>query len=175
MFLPVSNISFSTVNGPGNRLVIWVQGCRLNCKGCFNPETHSYDGGRNVDIDQIVSELNSNCLIDGITISGGEPLDYTIELKALLKLLRPSLTSIIYTGYTINEIREDSNKLSLIHSADLVLSGRYRRKLHHPYLGKKILNISGRIDPNYFLPKTRIEYSIAQDKVTKTGIFKTQL
>jgi hypothetical protein len=55
-----------------------------------------------------------------------------------------------------------------------VLSGRYNQKAEHPFLNKKVLNITGRIDFNYFKPKTRIEYSINKDKVTKTGIFKTQ-
>jgi hypothetical protein len=83
------------------------------------------------------------------------------------------LTTIIFTGYTIKEIAKDSVKLKLIKNVDLVLSGRFNNKLEHPYLGKKIMNVTGRVDYNYFLPKTIIEYSIDQNKVTKTGIFKT--
>jgi len=173
MLLPINNTSYSTVNGPGYRYVLWVQGCKLNCKDCFNPETHSYNVATIMDIKNIASEINSNPLIDGITISGGEPLDYSIELICLLKLIKQSLTTIIFTGYTIKEIAKDSVKLKLIKNVDLVLSGRFNNKLEHPYLGKKIMNVTGRVDYNYFLPKTIIEYSIDQNKVTKTGIFKT--
>jgi organic radical activating enzyme len=126
-----------------------------------------------MDIENIAAEINSNPLIDGITISGGEPLDYSIELISLLKLIKQSLTTIIFTGYTIKEITEDTEKLKLAKNVDLVLSGRYNNKLEHPYLGKKIMNVTDRVDYNYFMPKTNIEYSIDQNKVTKTGIFKT--
>lgn len=171
MILPINNISYSTVNGPGYRFVLWVQGCKLNCKGCFNPETHSYSRTTSMDINNIASEINSNPLTDGITISGGEPLDYAIELIELMKLISPRLTSIIFTGYTIKEIIKDDSKIKLIKSVDIVLAGRFNNKIEHPYLGKKLLNITGRVDNSYFLPKTRIEYSINQNKVTKTGIF----
>jgi anaerobic ribonucleoside-triphosphate reductase activating protein len=173
MSIPINNTSYSTVNGPGYRYVLWVQGCKLNCKGCFNPETHSYNFTTTQDIEDIAIEINSNPLIDGITISGGEPLDYSIELIGLLKLIKKSLTTIIFTGYTIKEITKDSEKLKLIKKVDLVLSGRFNNKLAHPYLGKKIMNITGRVDYKYFMPKTTFEYSIGQSKVTKTGIFKT--
>jgi anaerobic ribonucleoside-triphosphate reductase activating protein len=172
MSIPINNTSYSTVNGPGYRYVLWVQGCKLNCEGCFNPQTHSYNTTSITDIEDIAIEINSNPLIDGITISGGEPLDYSIELISLLKLISKSLTTIIFTGYTIKEITKDPEKLKLIKNVDLVLSGRYNNKLEHPYLGKKIMNITGRVDYNYFIPKTSIEYSIYQSKVTKTGIFK---
>ena len=174
MLLPLNNTSYSTVNGPGYRFVLWVQGCKLNCKGCFNPETHSYLSATSNNIESIASEINSNPLIDGVTISGGEPLDYAIELIELMKMIKPSLTSVIFTGYTIKEIVKDVNKVKLIKSVDMVLAGRYNNKFQHPYLGKKLLNITGRVDSGYFLPKTSIEYSINLNKVTKTGIFKTQ-
>jgi anaerobic ribonucleoside-triphosphate reductase activating protein len=174
MLLPINNISYSTVNGPGNRFVLWVQGCKLNCNGCFNPETHSYNSETSKDIVNIASEINSNSLIEGVTISGGEPLDYAIELIELIKMIKPDLTSVIFTGYTIKEIVKDVNKVKLIKSVDMVLAGRYNNKFEHPYLGKKLLNITGRVDSSYFLPKTSIEYSINLNKVTKTGIFKIQ-
>jgi anaerobic ribonucleoside-triphosphate reductase activating protein len=174
MLIPINNTSYSTVNGPGYRFVLWVQGCQLNCKGCFNAETHSYDGGSRIDIGVLATEINSNPTIEGITISGGEPLDYARELIELLKLINPTMTSIIFTGYTLKEIIKNVYKTELIKRVDLVISGRYNQKTEHPFLNKKVLNITGRVDYNYFIPKTRIEYSINKEKVTKTGIFKTE-
>jgi organic radical activating enzyme len=107
-----------------------------------------------------------------VTISGGEPLDFAIDLIELIKMIKPGLTSVIFTGYTIKEIFKDVNKVELVKSVDMVLAGRYNNKFEHPYLGKKLLNITGRVDSGYFLPRTSIEYSINLNKVTKTGIFK---
>ena len=109
MLIPINNTSYSTVNGPGYRYVLWVQGCKLNCKDCFNPETHLYNVAISMDIENIALEINSNPFIEGITISGGEPLDYSVELIGLLKLVKQSLTTIIFTGYTIKEIAKDSD------------------------------------------------------------------
>jgi organic radical activating enzyme len=172
MKLPIHHIGFSSVNGPGLRYVIWVQGCKLNCKGCFNPETHSIDNSNFVQIEQIVSEINSRSDIEGITISGGEPLDYPSQLMRLLSMINPAMTSIIYTGYTVKEIIKDVNKAKLVKCVDLVLSGRYNQNFDHAYSNKKILNITGRVDYRYFNPKTLIEYSVNQDSVTISGIFK---
>ena len=52
-------------------------------------------------------------------------------------MIKPGLTSVIFTGYTIKEIVKDVDKLNLIKSVDLVIAGRYNNKLEHPYLGRK--------------------------------------
>ena len=46
-------VNDSIVDGPGLRLAVFTQGCRHNCPGCHNPETHSFDGGYEEDIDKI--------------------------------------------------------------------------------------------------------------------------
>ena len=60
----------SIVDGPGIRLVIFVQGCVHNCIGCHNPETHSFSQGYYMEIDSIVEMVKSDPLLDGITLSG---------------------------------------------------------------------------------------------------------
>lgn len=57
----------SIVDGPGIRLVVFAQGCKHNCPGCHNPETHSFDGGKLVDIEFIMESIHKNPLLDGIT------------------------------------------------------------------------------------------------------------
>ena len=81
MLLPVHNICHSRINGPGNRLVIWVQGCKFHCKGCFNPETHPYTKEHLMDINELAELINNDTTIEGITLSGGEPLDYPKQLE----------------------------------------------------------------------------------------------
>jgi len=171
MNMPVNNISYSTVNGPGNRMVIWVQGCKLNCKGCFNPETHAYSRDVFIDVDTLAGQINKNSNIEGITVSGGEPLDFPKEMLVLLRQIQPALTKIIFSGYTVDEIVENEDKINVVKNADLVIAGRYNQKLSHPYYGKKLINVTDRVDVNYFLPRTRIEYSLIDNQIIKTGIF----
>ena len=171
MNLPVHNIIHSTTNGPGNRIVIWVQGCSLNCKGCFNPETHETGGASIISVADLANMVNNDDSIEGITISGGEPLDYPIELTRFLENIKPNLTKIAYSGYSIKEISKDILKKSVIKNVDLAIVGRFNKKFAHPYLGKKFLDVSGKIDLSYFKLKTTIEYSINKHNITKTGIF----
>ena len=63
----------SIVDGPGLRLTVFVQGCHHGCKGCHNPETHRFDGGQIMNTAEIIAKMDSNPLLDGITLSGGEP------------------------------------------------------------------------------------------------------
>lgn len=75
----------SIVDGPGIRLVVFTQGCKHNCLGCHNPETHSFNGGKIIDIDSIIEMVKSNPLLDGITLSGGEPFEQVKACSYLAK------------------------------------------------------------------------------------------
>lgn len=68
----------SLVNGPGIRRVFFAQGCKHNCKGCFNPETHSFDKGIVLEIDKLIKDVLENPMITGVTFSGGDPIDKLI-------------------------------------------------------------------------------------------------
>ena len=65
----------SIVDGPGFRFVLFTQGCPHHCEGCQNPQTHDPDGGTEMSREEIVRQLLSNPLTDGITFSGGEPFE----------------------------------------------------------------------------------------------------
>ena len=105
-----SRLDQSRVNGPGSRAVIWLQGCSLSCPGCWNPLSHSLEGGMAVEIASVVewaADLQSNRLIDGLTISGGEPLEQADALLALLQALRlrvPEISIGLFSGYTESEL-----------------------------------------------------------------------
>ena len=62
-------------DGPGVRVSIFMQGCAFNCKNCFNPETHDFNGGKEFTDDTInrVMELCENENVEGLSILGGEP------------------------------------------------------------------------------------------------------
>ena len=63
----------SIVDGQGLRLTVFTQGCPHHCKGCHNPQTHDFKGGKIVDTNDIIKLAEENPILDGITLSGGEP------------------------------------------------------------------------------------------------------
>lgn len=175
MYLPINNICHSRINGPGNRLVIWVQGCKFNCKGCFNPETHPYTKEHLIGVVDLVKMINEDTSIEGVTISGGEPLDYPNQIYSLLAGIEKRLTSILYSGYHYKDVILNKRLLNVVKLADLSIIGRYDSTLPHPYHAKKFVLTSDRIDLNHFKPKQIVEYVINKETITKTGIFKTNI
>jgi anaerobic ribonucleoside-triphosphate reductase activating protein len=121
-------IPFSRANGPGARAVVWTQGCTLNCLGCFNPETHSFNGGEEVAIDNLFQRIESlGSAIEGITISGGEPLQQLRPLVALLRRVREEtdLSVLVFTGYAWDEIGRMPESDTLLARVDALIAGRY--------------------------------------------------
>ena len=76
-------------NGPGVRVSVFMQGCTFNCKNCFNPETHDFNGGKEFTDDTINEILNlcNNSYIVGLSILGGEPL-HNKNIDASTKLAK---------------------------------------------------------------------------------------
>jgi len=123
-FLPSSR-----VNGPGERAVLWVQGCTLGCPGCFNPVTHANSDGDSVSIDRLMKSITAlPDSIEGLTISGGEPLQQISALTALLLRVRSEthLSTLLFTGFTWNEIHRLPGSADLLARLDVVLAGRYQ-------------------------------------------------
>lgn len=83
--------SFGTVDGPGVRFVIFLQGCSLRCQYCHNPDTWDPKGGRMVTAEEVV-EKAERCRAylrnGGVTLSGGEPLLQPEFARTLLQLCR---------------------------------------------------------------------------------------
>lgn len=96
------------VLGPGERLGIWVTGCKRNCPGCMTPELQDQNAGREMDCSHILNAAKKvPGPVDGVTISGGEPFDQPEQLHQLVMLLRKELTEdiLIYTGYTLEQLQ----------------------------------------------------------------------
>ena len=95
----VHSYSVSRVNGPGKRFVLWTQGCSKGCKNCYNPNTWKFEG-KEMSPEEIL-ELIENFEVDGITLTGGDPLeqeDILILLEGLYKLNLPK-GIILFSGY----------------------------------------------------------------------------
>lgn len=118
----------SRANGPGVRGVVWFQGCTLACPGCFNPTTHSSRPHHVVAVTELVRDFAARAgEIEGITISGGEPLQQAPGLLKLLQGVRilTSLSVILFSGYTSSEIASTSLGLEILGHVDVLIDGRY--------------------------------------------------
>lgn len=127
MLLRVAGIvNDSIVDGPGIRMTVFVQGCKHNCKGCHNPDTHPLDGGELIDTAEIAARAFDNPLLDGLTFSGGEPFLQCEALTELAGLVRQKgLNVITYTGFVWEELIKDATALELIKLCSYVIDGPF--------------------------------------------------
>jgi anaerobic ribonucleoside-triphosphate reductase activating protein len=102
-------VSGSRVNGPGLRAVVFFQGCTLGCRDCWNPESHTFAGEErtSAEVAKWVVSANQERALDGVTFSGGEPMQQADALLALMESLRhriPGLSFGMYSGYSEPEL-----------------------------------------------------------------------
>lgn len=143
-----------TALGPGQRFVIWVSGCGRRCPGCISPEMQPLDAGKKVPIPLLMRRIRTVPVhLDGITISGGEPLDQPEGLNALLSAVRaerPDWSVMVYTGYTLTEITDHpARRATVIQRTDIIIEGPFRAFLpsEHPLKGsanQRIIALSDR-------------------------------
>lgn len=100
-------LPLSLVNGNGCRYVVFLQGCAHHCPGCHNPETWDFDGGCELDPKFIASQYWRHAhLLDGITLSGGDPFYQQEQCLALLELLPEGTDVWVYTGFEYETIKD---------------------------------------------------------------------
>ena len=118
----------SIVDGPGLRLTIFTQGCLHHCPGCHNPQTHDPEGGSWADTEDILAAAAENPLLDGITLSGGDPFLQPVPCLALAEgAHKIGLNVWTYTGYTWEALLEenDAEKLALLKETDVLVDGPF--------------------------------------------------
>ena len=135
----------SIVDGEGIRTVIWTQGFSHNCKGCHNPETHSFEDGFLVDVEDLEKELLEVKHQDGITLSGGDPMFQPEPVLEIAKFCKEHNLNIwCYTGFTFEQLLEKSKKNNtikeLLENIDVLVDGRFvleERSLNLYFKGSK--------------------------------------
>ena len=123
----------SRANGPGRRMVIWFQGCTLGCPGCFNPATHATAPRWQVSSEALVEQIVAGAQhIEGLTISGGEPLKQPAALLQVLSAVRTrtTLSILLFSGYTLPEIRQMPLGPPILAQVDVLIAGRYVQTRH---------------------------------------------
>ena len=154
-------IDESIVDGPGIRLVVFAQGCPHRCQGCHNPQTHPFEGGRLVTIDDILEMVKKNPLLDGVTFSGGEPFSQAKAFALLGQRLKElGMNIMTYTGYTyehlLRESKDNNGWKELLDVSDILVDGKFeieKKNLLLPFRGSENQRI---IDMN----KTREQQKI---------------
>ncbi|MDR1378070.1 MAG: anaerobic ribonucleoside-triphosphate reductase activating protein [Synergistaceae bacterium] len=128
-------VNDSITDGSGLRLSVFSQGCPHFCRGCHNPATHDPGGGHETDVTAILAVLDANPLLDGITLTGGEPF---FQVSPMAKLAeetqRRGFSVWTYTGYRWEELMEKIEKgnagfAKLLKHTDVLVDGRYESKL----------------------------------------------
>lgn len=121
----------SFVDGEGIRYAIFVQGCKHACTGCHNPETWSFKENKLKSTEELLGEILADPLLDGITLSGGDPFyqaEGCIELIEQLRNKRPDMDIWAYTGFTWESIIKDANMRKMASLCDVVVDGPFIEK-----------------------------------------------
>ena len=127
------------VDGVGLRYSLYFAGCSHACPGCHNEYSWNPKHGNFLTyekLEEIAKEINENILLDGITISGGDPLFNPVDMLKVLKFLKEKTKKNIwlYTGYTLKEVREDELRRKCLEYVDVLVDGRFVKELYDPNL-----------------------------------------
>ncbi|WP_404823750.1 4Fe-4S single cluster domain-containing protein [Pseudodesulfovibrio thermohalotolerans] len=122
----------SVCDGPGLRTVLFLQGCQRRCPNCHNPETWDSESGRLIPILDLAARIRIEAPTRRLTISGGEPLEQTVGVLALLNELS-DFDLALYTGYELEEVPP-----SILRRLDWIKVGSF--DIHHrttttPFIG----------------------------------------
>ena len=125
-------------NGPGVRVSVFMQGCEFHCKNCFNPETWSFENGKEFTqgtIDEVLNLCDQD-YIKGLSILGGEPMhpkniDGTTKLAKAFKEKYPNKNLWVWSGFKFDEDLKDKEVMKYV---DVLVDGRYVDEMHNPNL-----------------------------------------
>lgn len=154
-----SVINDSIVDGPGIRMTVFFQGCNHQCVGCFNKETWDFNGGHYCDVEDIYKVAMKSPLLDGITLSGGDPF---YQIKGALELVKlfenTNLNIMAYTGFTYEELLEISKNngdlQAFLPKIDILVDGRFdinKKDIGLRYRGssnQRIINVKESLKQN---------------------------
>lgn len=153
-------VTDSIVDGPGFRAAIFTQGCPHGCPGCHNPGSHAFDGGTVYPLEEVEKKFSGNPLLDGITLTGGEPFCQAAACAELARRAREKGLNVwTYTGYTYEQLTAmgDPDVDALLSRTDVLVDGPFvlsERSLELDFRGSRNQRL---ID----LAKTRAQGAVA--------------
>ncbi len=136
---PLESLRATLHNGPGWRIGLWTQGCRLRCtETCLNPHFLDTEGGYTYTTEEIENRLRqivhlASEPVEGISILGGEPTEQAEALLPLLEtVLDLGLSSMVYTGYTLKYLKKQNKPevMAMLSLTDLLVDGPFISALY---------------------------------------------
>ncbi len=176
----------SSVNGPGIRAVVWVQGCPIHCEGCFNPEFLPFTPAQQVTPSYLADMICAQAPVNGVTFSGGEPFAQADALGELGELLQHRGHSIVtFTGFSPDLVLSSTRPAwqRLLAVTDLLIAGPYipSMKCDTPWIGssnQRIIPLTGNIALPACHPSVSgniVEFTVHTDgTLTATGFPDTR-
>ena len=172
----------SAANGPGERFVLWVQGCPLACPGCWNPDTWAFKRRDLRSVEDLAAIILATEGIEGVTFTGGEPFAQARALTALAARVRfAGLSVFVFTGYDLDELTHPEH-LALLAVSDVVVAGRYveaERETGLAWRGsanQRVHFVSDRYSPADINEVAEVEFYINNDgTITVTGFPAAEL
>lgn len=128
-------ITEDCVNGEGICVSLFMQGCHFHCPGCHNPETWDFNGGREVDIDDliaaIVTAISRNKIQRNFSVLGGEPLapeniHNTAIIIQAVRLVYPDIKIFVWTGYEPEELPDNNDMQKIKENINKLITGRFK-------------------------------------------------
>lgn len=137
-------ITSTKAEGPGIRTCIYFQGCSHHCDECFAKDTWSFDDRILMSQEEVMKVIMEDTSSEGVTLLGGEPLDQYNEVLELCKRIhRAGKTIILFTGYTLNEIKCDGKFVDILKYIDVLIDGPFQkdcRDFSRPMVGSQNQN-----------------------------------
>ena len=151
----------SIVDGDGIRTVIWFQGCSHKCPGCHNPQSQPFDGGFEVDIEEVFKEIDNLKYQQGITLSGGDPFFQPEAALEICKYAHNKGYNVwSYTGFIYEDLLKLAKKKpiikELLDNLDVLIDGpfildkksfecKYRGSTNQRVIDLKHTNLNGEL------------------------------
>lgn len=118
----------SIVDGPGFRFSCFVQGCPHHCPGCHNPDSHDYNGGTEMTTDEVIAQMLSNPLTDGLTLTGGEPFAQAEDCLTIARAAHENGLNVwSYSGWTFEKLLNEGTQgqKALLRELDVLVDGPF--------------------------------------------------
>ncbi len=175
----------TTVEGPGTRFCIWVQGCKKHCPDCFAKETWAFNAGQKYSVEELFEQIKSEKDLEGVTFLGGEPFEQAKDLAKLSSLVKNiGLSVLCFTGYTIEQLRakKSADVDAFLENIDLLIDGGFEKEnfdLSRPWVGssnQRYLYLTDTYSPEIIKTyKNKVEARISPDgrlEINGMGDFK---
>jgi anaerobic ribonucleoside-triphosphate reductase activating protein len=170
-----ARVACTEAEGPHRRFALWVQGCTLACPGCCNPEFFAAGAGEAIPVAALARELaqaRDAHALEGLTVLGGEPFEQPRAVAALCRSARAlGLGVLVFTGFTLAELRGRPDAAQLLAAVDTVVDGRFdarrRERGGRRWIGstnQQIVHLTARYaDPSLWRGVDHVELQFGPD------------